>query len=122
MDNTGTGLPVVVQKTYEFSLWTMQKVESFRRSFRFTLGDRLVGTVLDILTRLVDATYARDKARMLGEVNAMLNRLRFLLRMAKDLKLLHLDAYGYAAEQTDEIGRMVGGWRKASIGQAGAQE
>jgi hypothetical protein len=117
-----TGLPVVVQKTYEFSLWTMQKVGSFRRSFRFTLGDRLVITVLDILTRLVDATYSRDKARILSEVNAMLNRLRFLLRMAKDLKLLHVDAYGYAAEQTEEIGRMVGGWRKASVSPAGAPE
>jgi hypothetical protein len=98
----------------------MQKVESFRRSFRFTLGDRLVGTVLDILTRLVDATYSRDKVRTLGEVNAMLNRLRFLLRMAKDLKLLQVDSYGYAAEQADEIGRMVGGWRKAAIAPAGA--
>jgi hypothetical protein len=114
MPDTVSTLPVVVQKAYEFSLWIMQKVESFRRSFRFTLGDRLILISLDILMRLVDAAYARDKARILTEVNGMLNRLRFLLRMAKDLKLLGVDSYGYAAERAEEIGRMVGGWRKSA--------
>jgi len=38
-------------------------------------------------------------------VNAMLNRLRFLLRTAKDLKLLTVDAYGFASENVEEIGR-----------------
>jgi hypothetical protein len=37
--------------------------------------------------RLVDAAYSRDKEEILVEVNAALNRIRFLLRLAKDLKL-----------------------------------
>ena len=45
----------------------------------------------------------------------MLNRMRFLLRLAKDLKLMSVDSYGHAAERVEEIGRMVGGWRKASV-------
>ena len=48
----------------------------------------------------------------------MLNRLRFLLRTAKDLGLLGLEHYGFAAEHVDEIGRMVGGWRKTPAGAA----
>ena len=40
---------------------------------------------------------------------------RLLLRLAKDLKLLSLDAYTFAAERLDEIGRMVGGWRKVAV-------
>ena len=114
MAKTTSELPVVVQKAYEFSLWLVKKVENFPRSYRFSVGDRLVHGVLDLLLRLVDAAYSRDKAGILAEVNGMLNRMRFLLRMAKDLNLLTVDSYGHAAERVEEIGRMVGGWRKAS--------
>jgi len=112
--------PVVVQKAYELNLWMIQKVGSFPKSYRFSIGDRLVDGVLEILMRLVDAAYSRDKERPLMEVNAMLNRIRFLLRLAKDLKLLTVDSYGYAAENVEEIGRMVGGWRKSAVA-AGAK-
>ena len=93
-----TETPVVVQKAYEFNLWTIQKVGSFPKSYRFSIGDRLVDGVLDILMRLVDAAYTRDKEKLLTEVNAMLNRLRFLLRLAKDLKLL--DSPGSRSQST----------------------
>ena len=111
--------PVVVQKAYEFNLWMIQKAGSFPKSYRFSIGDRLVNGVLEILMRLVDAAYSRDKEKPLMEVNAMLNRIRFLLRLAKDLKLLTVESYGYAAENVEEIGRMVGGWRKSAA--AGAK-
>lgn len=42
-------LPVVVGKSYDFSLWLIQKVEHFPRSYRFSIGDRLVGAVIDLL-------------------------------------------------------------------------
>jgi hypothetical protein len=97
----------------------IQKAGSFPKSYRFSIGDRLVNGALEILMRLVDAAYSRDKEKPLMEVNAMLNRIRFLLRLAKDLKLLTVESYGYAAENVEEIGRMVGGWRKSAA--AGAK-
>jgi hypothetical protein len=39
---TETGLPIIVGKAYDFSLWLIQKVEHFPRSYRFSVGDRLV--------------------------------------------------------------------------------
>lgn len=113
-NGTESELPVVVGKAYDFSLWLIQKVEGFPRSYRFSVGDRLVAGVIDLLMRLVDAAYGRDKTSILVEVNGMLNRLRYLLRLAKDLRLLTLDSYGHAAQKAEEIGRMAGGWRKAS--------
>ncbi|MCP5114984.1 MAG: diversity-generating retroelement protein Avd [bacterium] len=113
-----TELPVVVGKTYDFSVWLIQKVEHFPRSYRFSVGDRLVSGVIDLLLRLVDAAYAREKAAVLSEVNGMLNRMRYLLRLAKDLNLFTVESYGHAAERLEEIGRMAGGWRKASAAKA----
>lgn len=92
----------------------IQKVENFPRSFRFTVGDRLTHAVIDLTLKLVDAAYSRDRARILGEVNVILNHLRVLLRLAKDLKILPAESWGFAAEKVEEIGRMAGGWRKAA--------
>jgi len=43
----------VVVKAYDFALWLLPKVEKFGRSYRFTLGDRLVTHGLDLLLVLV---------------------------------------------------------------------
>ena len=106
--------PVVVQKTYEFVLWLLPKVESFPRSYRFTVGERLTGAGLDLLTTLVEAAYSSQKKGLLDSANRKVNAVRYLLRLAKDLKLMTIDSYGLSAENLDEIGRMVGGWRKAT--------
>jgi hypothetical protein len=105
--------PVAVAKAYDFVLWLFPKVEKFPRSFRFTVGDRLALTGLDFLMLLVEAAYSANKEPVLEEANRKINGIRYLLRLSKDLRLLTVDSYGFAAERVDEIGRMVGGWRKS---------
>lgn len=41
-------------------------MEKFPRSHRHQVGDRLVDAALELLMCLVDATYSRDKAGLLG--------------------------------------------------------
>jgi hypothetical protein len=57
---------VVVQKAYEWNLWVIPKAEKFPRSYRFTLGERLVGSSLALLLHLVDASYQARNAASLG--------------------------------------------------------
>jgi hypothetical protein len=114
----GDEAPPAVQKTYEFVLWLVKKVENFPKSYRFTVGDRLTTNGLDLLASLVEAAYSRRKEMLLELASQKVNAIRYLLRLAKDLHLMSIDSYGFSAENLDEIGRMVGGWRKAS-GQSG---
>ena len=105
---------VVVGKAYDFVLWLLPKVEKFGRSFRFSVGDRLVSQGLDLLLLLVEAAYSKNKSALLQQANVKANTLRYLLRLAKDLQLLSVDSYGFAVERLEEIGRMVGGWQKTA--------
>lgn len=41
-----------------FLRWLIPTVEKFPRSQRFLLGDRIQSTALDVLERLIEATYA----------------------------------------------------------------
>ena len=45
---------IVVVKAYDFVLWLLPKVEKFNRSYRFSVGDRLVSHGLDLLLLLVE--------------------------------------------------------------------
>ena len=108
---------MAVGKAYDFVSWLIQKVENFPKSHRFTVGERLTSHGLDLLSMLVEAAYARQKTDLLEQASRKVNSAGYLLRMAKDLKLMSLDSYGHSAELLDEIGRMVGGWHK-SLGTA----
>lgn len=106
--------PAAVQKAYEFVLWLVKKVENFPKSHKFTIGDRLAASGLDLLTTLVEAAYTRNKAQLLQSASGKVNATRYLLRMAKDLHLMSIESYGFSAENLDEIGRMVGGWLRSN--------
>ena len=106
--------PIVVTKAYDLVLWLMKKVESFPRSYRFTIGERLAAQSLDLLTLLTEAAYTRQKETLLQQASQKVNAVRLLLRMAKDLQILTVDSYAFSAGQLDEVGRMVGGWSKSA--------
>jgi len=104
----------VVERAYDLALWLVRKVEKFPRSFRFSVGDRLVGRALDLLETLTEATYSSDKGAFLDRANREVNSLRLLLRLTVDLKLLAADSHEFAAGKLEEVGRMTGGRRKAA--------
>jgi hypothetical protein len=102
-----------LEAMYRFLLWLVPTVERFPKSQKFLLGDRIQGTALDVLERLIEATYTKARGRLLSEANLGLDKLRILFRLATDLKHLDLRRYEHAARSIDEIGRLIGGWRKA---------
>ena len=99
---------------YRFLLWLMPTIEKFPRSQKFLLGDRIQSTALDVLERLIEATYTRTRGHILKAANLGIEKLRLLFRLSFDLKFLDMRRYEHAARSLDEIGRLIGGWRKAS--------
>ncbi len=108
-----TSPPIAVQRAYDFALWLVAKVEGFPRSHRFTVGDRLIERALDLLENLALAAYSSDRKHLLEQANRSVTSLRLLIRLSYDLRLLGGSAQEFAAAHIEEIGRMIGGWRKA---------
>ena len=102
-----------LEAMYRFLLWLVPAVEKFPRSQKFLLGDRVQATALEVLERLVEATYTRERMALLAQANLGIEKLRFLFCLAMDLRHLDLARYEHAARVLDEVGRMVGGWKKA---------
>jgi hypothetical protein len=98
---------------FQFLSWLSPTIEKFPRSQKFTLGDRIQATGLDVLEALIEATYSRDRHPPLSRANLGLEKLRFFFRLAFELKILDGRRFEHAARNIDDIGRLVGGWAKA---------
>jgi len=107
--------PVFV-RTYDLVLWLFPRTAKFPKVLRHTLTNRVEGTALDLLGTLLRANRVRgdDRLRALDEADARLDALRFLVRLSTDLGFLSLRQYEYAAGKLAEIGRLLGGWGKAT--------
>jgi len=92
--------------------YLLKRIAGFPRTYRFVLGERIGHLAIDILEYLLEATYTRHKKPALDRANLGLEKLRHLLRSSCELECLSLRQYEHAARQINEIGRMVGGWRK----------
>jgi len=54
-----------------FLLWLIPTVEKFPRSQKFLLGDRIQSAALDVLERLIEATYTRARGPILAAVGEL---------------------------------------------------
>ena len=106
---------------YQFLLWLIPTVERFPRSHKFLLGDRIQSVALEVLERLVEATYTRRRRGHLAAANLGLEKLRFLFRLARDLRILDQRRYQHAARVLDETGRRIGAWLKTHNAKEGTQ-
>ena len=88
-----------LEAMHGFILWLIPTVEKFPRSQKFLLGDRIQSIALDVLERLIEATYTRSREGLLAQVNLGLEKLRFLFRIASELHCLDLRRYEHAARR-----------------------
>lgn len=107
-------LTPVVEKHYQLILWMLPKIANFPKDQRFLLADRIERILLDILEMLIEAVYSKNKREILIKVNLKLDVLRFMMRIAKDMRYVNVKAYDFFCQSALEIGRMVGGWLKTS--------
>lgn len=105
----------VVPLLYDLFVWYAQKLSQYPKKFKYNLGERIISCYLDVLDAIIEAQYSKGKkSHFLRKANVTLEKLRFLVRLSKDLQCITLHDYEYAVRQLNEIGKMVGGWEKHS--------
>lgn len=109
----GDELPVL-QRAYDLCRDTVPAIHEFPKPFRFTLGERLEAGLLDLVLWLREARFREGRATALLRADRAVERVRVLVRLACDWRVVSRQRYGAVAETLTEIGRMVGGWRKAA--------
>ncbi|MBD1213840.1 MAG: diversity-generating retroelement protein Avd [Dolichospermum circinale Clear-D4] len=102
----------VIQKTYDCIKWYVPIIERLPKIHKFTLGDRIINQLYDLLEGLIQAKYAKNKLPQLESLNTKLDILRYQTRMMLDFNKMSVERWEYAIKLIDEIGTELGGWIK----------
>jgi hypothetical protein len=104
--------PIFV-KTYDFLLWLIPLTLKFPKSQRFLLAERLGTMVLDFYDLILDAVMeAGRQDERLDAADKLLTKIRLYVRLSHDLHCISPGQFQHAARQIDEIGRLIGGWKR----------
>jgi hypothetical protein len=113
--------PQAVQTCHELIHWLIPQLDKLPRLRRFTLGERLEQTLLDVLELLLEAAYTRDKQPALRRANLRLEVARHLWRLAHELEGVSTRRYAHGAGLVDDLGRQIGGWLRSSLKGGGSR-
>jgi hypothetical protein len=102
----------VIQKTYDCIKWYVPIIERLPKIHKFTLGDRIINQLYDLLEGLIQAKYAKNKLPQLESLNTKLDILRYQTRMMLDFDKMSVERWEYAIKLIDEIGTELSGWIK----------
>lgn len=100
----------IIQQTYDLILWYVPLLNRLPRDHRYSIGDRIISGLYELLDQLILARYETHKLPRLEEINGKLDVLRYQTRLLKDFKMIDLRRFGHVAGLIDEIGRSLGGW------------
>jgi hypothetical protein len=97
-------------------LWVLRVTVRYPRHYRAALGKGTQEAVLLLQRHLIAAARRRDSRSALQAADEALHELRLLLRQGHALELLTDQQHAHGAKITDEVGRLIGGWRKKIAG------
>jgi len=102
----------IIQRTYDFIQWYVPIINRLPRSHKFSLGDRMLSGLYDLLEGLISAKYGKEKLAKLESLNTQLDILRYQTRLLLDFELIPVHRYEYAGKLINQIGMELGGWIK----------
>jgi len=109
----GLDIPIFA-KLYDFYKMLNQSLDNFPKAKRYTLGQKIDKTTLDIIELVITAGYLSrgQKLPILQKASIKLDLLKILLRLSQETKCLDNNKYQHLTSFTIEIGKMLGGWIK----------
>jgi hypothetical protein len=97
----------------ELVLCVMRATVRYPRHYRASMGRATQEAVLAVQRHLIAAARRRDKRSALQAADEALHELRLLLRQGHELEVLSASQFEHAIRLVDEVGRLLGGWRKS---------
>lgn len=105
----------VFQKTYDLYKALHEIVKKYPKGDRYSLGEKTQQKVLDLLEAITKAGHAKKewKAAILDQAIAASDLVKVFIRLGYDTTCLNQKQYIALEERLQEIGRMLGGWKRS---------
>jgi len=96
-----------------YRVW-QEYLTSFPKQNRYTLGNKIDDVFLMAIEYCFLASYASKDAKLihLERCISRVDLLKLLLQLAWEIRALDTQKYTVLGEQLQEVGKMLGGWKK----------
>lgn len=101
----------IIQKVYDFYRELYLTIEKMPKKDKYTLGEKLQKTILELLELLIIANYSKtNKVSVLHRASVKVDMLKIFIRLTYEIKAMNEKKYLFLEEILQNIGRMLGGW------------
>ena len=109
--------PILIYKAKEAYQYWQVLHRNFPKSERFSLGQKISQTFIEVLELNFNASYLapEQKIILLTKASSRLDVLKFFIQLAWGGKLMPTEKYIKLSKKLEEIGRMLGGWRRGLL-------
>lgn len=104
----------ILQKTYDMVEYGYIALKQFPKSERYALAADIKKSMYELLRLIIRANKRYFKKTTLQDIDIELENLRYLVRMSNSLGFLPFKRYENWSRKLNEIGKMLGGWIKAT--------
>jgi hypothetical protein len=106
----------IFTRTFDLLTWLLPATNHFPRAHRHSFTQRLLDSAFDLREQLEAANHRMGDERLerLRRADEALDRVRLYLRLAARWGWLTAGQYQHVAAMLVEIGRLLGGWKKAT--------
>jgi len=103
-------------KTFDMLAWLLPATLKFPREHRFVLAQRTQTAAFNFYEAITAASLSRQENTHLQQADIELQRLRLYIRLCQRLQFFNKGQYEHISLMLEEIGKLLGGWRKKQSG------
>jgi len=107
---------VLIKSKESYSIW-FKYLTDFPKTYRYSLGSKIDGYFLELLENIFISLYlsGNNKINSITTSISKLDGVKFFLQIAWENKCIPNEKYITISTSLDEIGKMLGGWRKGLL-------
>ena len=102
-------------KSYDLYKSIYDAIKKYPKGDRYSLGEKTKEAILGLISAIIKAGYAKKewKASHIEQASICLELIKIFLRLGYDTRCLTEKQHLSFQEQAQEIGRMLGGWKRS---------
>jgi hypothetical protein len=105
----------VFQKSYDLYKALHELIKKYPKGDRYSLGEKTRIQILELIEAITKAGHAKKewKVPQIEQAIAKLELIKVLIRLGHDMHCLNEKQSVSIQEKVQEIGRMLGGWKRS---------
>lgn len=114
LKSTAGEMPIIIKMRELYKIFYKYSI-LFPKNAKYTIGGKCENYILETLELLLAAGNApkNEKLTLIRNSSVKFDALKFFIRIAREVNALDLQKYITLQKHLQEIGAMIGGWRKS---------